>query len=234
MLQETRQPAVIRQELGWHQHKKTILVVGSKRVKRLEEVLRVFNHSALPVQIVVIAGGDGDLYGRLKRTDWHADVHLYNYVENMPTLMHAADIIVSKAGGLIVTESLACGRPLLMVDVTPGQEEGNAEYVVVNGAGLLAKTPAEALEHLFHWIQDPALLEKYQERAQTLGRPHAAFAVADMVWSAAESGPHPGHQESSPVFSKVIDLLASFGLRSEEGVDGQLPHNRSIISHPGF
>jgi 1,2-diacylglycerol 3-beta-galactosyltransferase len=44
----------------------------------------------------------------------------------MPTMMRAADAIICKAGGLTVTESLACGLPLLLTDVIPGQETGNA------------------------------------------------------------------------------------------------------------
>ena len=81
----------------------------------------------------------------MQEQEWHGVTHLYNYVEHMPALLCAADLILSKAGGLIVTKVLACGRPLLFIDVTPGQEEGNAEYVIRNGAGDWAKTPLKAL-----------------------------------------------------------------------------------------
>ncbi len=66
--------------------------------------------------------------------------------------MHAADAIICKAGGLIVTESLACGLPLLLVDILPGQEAGNAEMILQGGAGDIATTTMEVLETLSHWM----------------------------------------------------------------------------------
>ena len=74
----------------------------------------------------------------------------------------AVGAALGEAAGEVLTEALACGLPLLMVDVTPGQEEGNAEYVVKNGLGYLAETPIDALEHLYHWLHDPSLLSKFQ------------------------------------------------------------------------
>jgi 1,2-diacylglycerol 3-beta-galactosyltransferase len=225
VIEETRQPEEIRRELGWHPEMKTVLMVGSKRIKGMEEVIRVFNHSALDIQLVVIAGGDNSLYGFLKQTDWHGIVHVFNYVANMPAMLRAADIVVSKAGGLIITESLAFGRPLLMIDVTPGQEEGNADYVIKNGAGLLASTSVDALEHLFHWIHDPTLLAEYQQRARDLGRPYSAYSISELVWEVANREIYDSSQISSHMLSKLLDLLTSYGIRSQEGAaDDRLNH----------
>jgi len=142
-----RSPDEIRADLGWKIGLTTLLVVGSKRVGNLQDVLRVLNHSGLPIQLAVVAGGDDDFYECLKEIDWHTVTHLYNFVENMPTLMGAADAIVCKAGGLIVTESLASGLPMLLIDVLPGQEMGNARYVIEGGAGELVDNARDALEN---------------------------------------------------------------------------------------
>jgi 1,2-diacylglycerol 3-beta-galactosyltransferase len=156
----------------------------------MTEVLRVLNHSGLPLQLAVVAGGDDDLYRELKDTEWHLPVHLYNFVNNMPALMRAADCVLSKAGGLIVSESLACGLPMLLVDVLPGQEEGNADYVTQAGAGANAQQPVEALETLHHWLADGGqLLAQSSQNAWRLGRPRAAYEVADLAWAAAGRGP---------------------------------------------
>jgi len=70
--------------------------------------------------------------------------------------MHAVDFVVCKAGGLIVTEALACGLPLMLIDVIEGQETGNAEFVVDNGAGDIARMPLDMLETLYHWLSNDA------------------------------------------------------------------------------
>ncbi|RPI21839.1 MAG: glycosyltransferase, partial [Chloroflexota bacterium] len=147
----------LRQGLGWHPDLFTVLAIGSKRVEHLYDALRVLNHSGLPVQLVVVAGGDDELYRRFQETEWHVETHCYNFVAEMGLFMRAADCILSKAGGLTVSEALACGLPLILIDVIPGQETGNANHVVSGNAGVLAKDPIEVLETVCHWLEKERL-----------------------------------------------------------------------------
>ncbi len=184
--------AALRQNLGWHPDLFpdlfTVLAIGSKRVEHLYDALRILNHSGLPIQLVVVAGGDDALYQRLQQTEWHVETHCYNFVSEMGTFMRAADCILGKAGGLTVSEALACGLPLILVDVIPGQETGNADYVVSGNAGVLTKEPIEVLEILCHWLdKDRSLYCQQAQNARRLGHPRAAYDVADLVWSAASS-----------------------------------------------
>ncbi|HVN55852.1 MAG TPA: glycosyltransferase [Anaerolineaceae bacterium] len=207
---ETRSAVTIREELGWRKDLVTVLVVGSRRVYNLPEVLRALNHSGLPIQLVVVAGGDDELYGQFEETKWHAPTQVYNFVRNMPDLMHASDLVVCKAGGLIVTESLACGLPMILVDVIPGQETGNADYVVGGGAGEMGESPIEVLEVLYHWLQfGGELLARRAQNARQLGRPHAAYAVAEIVWSTAK--PERAERQHRRILGrpKLLDLLRS-------------------------
>jgi 1,2-diacylglycerol 3-beta-galactosyltransferase len=105
--------------------------------------------------------------------------------------MGAADCVLTKAGGLIVSESLSCGLPLILIDVIQGQETGNAEYIVSGGAGNLAGDPIQMLETMSHWLQSGRLLFKERaENARRLGHPNAAFETAEYVWALA-------HQDKS-------------------------------------
>jgi len=190
VVREKRDKASIRTELGWRTDLTTILAVGSRRVEGLLEALNVVNHFGSQLQVAAACGNDQELYERLKKMDWHIPVHLYAYASNIPTLMHASDMIISKAGGLIVTESLACGLPMLLIDVLPGQETGNAEYVISHGAGELAETQLQVLEVMAHWLKnDGQVLELRAERAMAFGKPRAAYIIADLLWKAAEGGP---------------------------------------------
>ncbi len=186
---DNRPVAVVRQELGWTPDLTTVLVAGSKRTRHLPEILHVLNHSGLAMQLAIVAGGDDVFYRQLQHTEWHLVAHLYNYVEDMPMLMHGADCILCKAGGLIVSEALACGLPILLADVIEGQETGNAQYVVDGGAGELTDDPVQALESLCHWLEhDGRLLSQRADNARQLGRPRAAFDIAEQVWKLTEGG----------------------------------------------
>ena len=63
--------------------------------------------------MVVVAGGDDELFAQLQATEWHHQRICITYVTTLPLFMKASDLIISKAGGLIVTEALACGKPLM-------------------------------------------------------------------------------------------------------------------------
>jgi 1,2-diacylglycerol 3-beta-galactosyltransferase len=188
---EKRSKAEIRSSLGWQPDLPTFLAVGSRRVENLMDSLRVLNHFGKPLQLAVVAGNDQELYAALQKADWHVPVHLYNFIDFMPTLMHAADGLICKAGGLVVTEALACGLPMILVDVLPGQETGNAQYVIKAGAADLARTRIAVLETVFHWMADDgALLKQRAAASNKIGLPRSAYAAAELVWQAAQA-PRP-------------------------------------------
>jgi 1,2-diacylglycerol 3-beta-galactosyltransferase len=224
-VKETRAKDELRADLGWAAGMTTVLVVGSKRVKNLMSVLHLLNHSGLPIQLVLVAGGDDALFSQLKSTEWHTATHLYNFVTTMPQFMRAADMIISKAGGLTVTESLASGLPLLLVDVTPGQEEGNAAYVLDHGAGELAENPVEALEILYHWLdRDAAMLRERARNSAELGRPRSAYVVAELARQAALNGrlvPKSRLREWAP---KIMELLRSNDISVSDDLPGLAKH----------
>jgi 1,2-diacylglycerol 3-beta-galactosyltransferase len=130
---------------------------------------------------------------------------------------------VCKAGGLITTEALACGLPLALVDVIPGQEQGNAQFVVEGGAGVVADDPLELLEYCFHWLQqDSATLKQCAERARKLGRPSAAMDVARLALQAAEetarakqdSLKQAEHDANDLSVHELRQMLRKFGISS--------------------
>lgn len=217
---EKRSKPAIREALGWNPDLTTILAVGSRRVEGLMDALQVINHFSLPLQLTVVAGKDEDLYHQLALIDWHLPaVHLYEYSSIVPTMMHASDALVCKAGGLIVTEGLACGLPMMLVDVIPGQEEGNAAYVTDWGAGDLALTPLQMLETLSHWMADGGkLLNERAARAAALGKPEAAYTVAALLWQAAQHGPVNRRGQRIAERPSLVQLLSRNHVRWQERI----------------
>jgi 1,2-diacylglycerol 3-beta-galactosyltransferase len=105
----------------------------------------------------------------------------------MPQLMKASDFVVSKAGGLIVSEALASGLPMIIAEALPGQETGNMHYVVENHAGAWAPGPAEVLATALSWLRNNhAQLKECQSNAQELGKPQAAYNIARGLWGLSE------------------------------------------------
>lgn len=200
--------AALRAKLGWSQDRVIALFTGSKRVKKLEPVAEILNHSGLPLELAIVAGGDEELRKRFEAVEWHQPAHVYGYVDRMWEFLLAADFIVCKAGGLIVSEALAAGLPLLIAEALPGQETGNVEFVVSGQAGTLVHDPSEALVQVYHWLdQDRADLKATAERAARLGRPDAATRVAEWALQVAVHGPRPVSRGLAAQVPRLRELL---------------------------
>ena len=174
--------AKLRTLYGLDPNMTLMLAVGSKRVTSMIDYLNVVNHSGYPIQIVMAAGGDNDLYQQMKEIEWHIPVKIYNYCNTLSELMLASDMILTKAGGLITSESLAAGLQMLLCDVLPGQEEGNARFVEDGEAGKLLRSQLDLLEMLYHMLIDNGRkLKLMQQNAARIGRPNAARDISKMA-----------------------------------------------------
>lgn len=179
---EQRSKRKLRQALNWLTEPPTCLVVASPRTQRMARASKYLAQIE-DLQVVVVCGGNSQLHKALKSLSEQDSFHLYDWVENMPQLMKASDFIVSKAGGLIVSEALACGLPMILAEALPGQETGNMRHVVENQAGAWAPGPSEVMVTAISWLKNEGQqLKQFQKNAQELGKPEAAYKIAKSVW----------------------------------------------------
>ena len=198
----------MRKKLDLLENKITIFAVGSKREENLLEALNMLNHSGFDIQLIVSAGNDKSLLQELQNVDWHINTKLFEYIEDMPSYLLASDLVISKAGGLIVTEALACGLPLIMVSVIPGQETGNANYVIEGNAGYSVDNPVQFLEEISHLlIHDNEKLYELQKNALKLGNADAAYEISKVIRDAVFAE-HHNDKKHMDFRSRIVDLLS--------------------------
>jgi processive 1,2-diacylglycerol beta-glucosyltransferase len=105
------------------------------------------------------------------------------FERDMPARMAAADLVVSKPGGLTVSECAAAGRPMLFVGGVPGQETLNQQFVIERGAGL-ASCADEVASAATMLNRNRERLIAMSRQARTLATDHAADAVIDVALAA--------------------------------------------------
>ena len=186
--QEKRSQAEIRTSLGWDPGLTTLLAVGSRRVNNLLGYLTGIDRPGSPVQLAIVTGGDDASFLQAQARSWRIPVHLYQFVENVPEMMLAADLLVTKAGGLVIAEGLSCGLPIILIDSLPGQETGNIRYIDENQAGAALQKPEEMPRVLDGWLENSqARLKQLALNAKTIGKPEAAGRIAEMIWQTVTS-----------------------------------------------
>jgi processive 1,2-diacylglycerol beta-glucosyltransferase len=177
----------LRAGLGLREDRICVLVsaggFGVGRVDRAVTALLAAAGRAGGADLVVVAGRNEKLRAELAKLPVPRGVRLevLGFVTNMHELMAAADVMVSKPGGLTSSECLARSLPMIIVDPIPGQEERNATHLLEGGAACQAATPDALDFRLWRLLREPARLAEMRRAAGRLARPRAAFEVADAL-----------------------------------------------------
>ncbi|MBW7905948.1 MAG: glycosyltransferase [Phycisphaerae bacterium] len=149
---------------------------GGSRPLRLAEALTEVRSDA---QIVLVAGRDERLRARLEAR-WSSEaprVRVLGHTDLMHEWMHAADVLVSKPGGLTSAEALACRLPMVIVDPIPGQETRNSDYLLEQGVAIKVNALRLLSVRVNQLLSEPRTLAAMREAAGRLARPRAAWQI---------------------------------------------------------
>jgi processive 1,2-diacylglycerol beta-glucosyltransferase len=171
-------------ELGLDRQRRVILIVaGGAGVGDLPTLVRRVLNLPGDFQIIAVAGRNAQAKETLDALAQIQPQRLLalGFTDRMHKLMAASDLVVTKPGGLTVSECLAVGRPMLLISPIPGQEEHNAGFLMEEGAAWLAYDGIGLEYKVQRLMAEPATLAAMAARSRALGKPRAAHAVLDRV-----------------------------------------------------
>ena len=134
-----------------------------------------------PIQLVTITGRNEkfkEQLGKIKPPDRHT-VKVMGFTKEIDELMQAADLVVSKPGGLTTSEVLARGAVMVIVNPIPGQESRNSDYLLESGAAIKANNLATLGFKVNALLKDPTRLEQLRANVRRIAKPRAAFDVVE-------------------------------------------------------
>lgn len=175
--------AAARRALGLSAELPTIVAMAGTQgsLGRLGDVTRALLTMERPMQAVVVAGRDERLRARLARATAGSPVRVVGYVDDVRTLLAAADLLVTKAGGMTLAEATAAEVPLLLYGSLPGQERANERFASRAGIALVARSRGELPRLLDRALGDPDTIERLQGSLRRLRRPDAAQHIVALV-----------------------------------------------------
>lgn len=149
----------------------------------IEAMLDVVMDLPKHVQALVIAGRNEKLRARLAaRTASEAGrIKIHGFTDRVELFLAASDLLLSKSGGLTVSESMAMGVPMLVFRPLPGQEERNCDFLQESGAAIRVHDYEELHFRLMRFLHQPEILDEMKQHARRVGRPRSAFAVAESL-----------------------------------------------------
>lgn len=169
-----------RTALGLPQRPTVLLLSGGFGVGPLQAMLESFGTEDNGLSLVVVAGRNTELEGacRVLAERMGVPVTVLGFVDNIHAWMDAADLVVTKPGGLSTTECLAKGKPMALVAPIPGQEQRNSDYLLEEGAAVRLHDVADAAWQLQRWLGDLDRMARLRDNALRIARPNAAADIA--------------------------------------------------------
>src|SRR6185369_8395292 len=108
-------------------------------------------------------------------------VQILGWTNEMPELMMSHHLVIGKAGGATVQETIAASCPMIVNQVIPGQEEGNARLIEMLGGGVVSKNMKEVPELVERAFADGARQWlKWRANLQKASRPDSAARIAEL------------------------------------------------------
>jgi hypothetical protein len=123
-------------------------------------------------------------------------LHVPDWVDDVPTLLAAADVVVNNSGGATAQEALACGRTLVIYQPLPGHGRDSARLLSAAGLARTCRRPRDLTALLRSWIVDPAALSAAHARAARWSQDHARVDLAAVLGLPA-AAPEPA-QPAAP------------------------------------
>ncbi|MBV8490218.1 MAG: glycosyltransferase [Candidatus Eremiobacteraeota bacterium] len=174
----------LRERLDLPRDRPLVLMMGGGLgIGPLERMMRALEALSPAPAAVVITGRNARVERRVLAAAEQVGypVRALRFVENVYDYMHAADVFVTKPGGLSTAEALAAQIPMVLYKPLPGQEERNARVLSEAGAAIRARTIHELPAALNAVLSNPGRRVRMVAAAKRLGRPNAAGEAASMI-----------------------------------------------------
>lgn len=176
-------------KFGFLRQLKTVLVMGGGLgMGPIDKIVVNLGKIRHDFQIIVICGRNKFLYRNLikKKEKIKKPMFIFGYVDSVNELMDFSDIIVTKAGGISISEALAKKLAIIISNPIPGQEEFNVDFLLRKKTILRADTPWEIKNTVFSLLEDEDKLNLLKERAWQNSFPASSFKIADLVFQLAQ------------------------------------------------
>jgi processive 1,2-diacylglycerol beta-glucosyltransferase len=138
---------------------------------------------------IVVTGNNRPLrrFLQARKAQFGQPTAVLGFVGAMDRLMDRCHLLVTKPGGLIVSEAMAKGLPMVLMGPPVGQEGANAGLLVGEGAAVEAAGAKAVRQAMLAVVSDRTALAEMAARSRALGHPRAALDVAELAVRLAQS-----------------------------------------------
>lgn len=140
--------------------------------------------ASLGVDLTVTIGRADKLRPVIETAAVGSKTKIIGWTDELPRMLHDSHLLIGKAGGATVQETIAACCPMIINHVVAGQEEGNARLLVETNSGVIALSPREVVAQVQRAFADDATQwREWAANISRLSRPRASLNIAEFLMS---------------------------------------------------
>ncbi len=163
----------------------TILVIGGGfGVGPIEGIVKIIAQIPRDLQVVVVCGHNDELVHKMQdlKDEHKLNMKVLGFIDNVYEYMEISDILISKSGGITVSESLAKEVPMVIISPILGQETGNCGFLVRNSAAVKVDKLEDLKAALEDLLSNPVKLDRMKDAIKGIRKPNAAYDIARFAY----------------------------------------------------
>ena len=191
---ETFNKEKIYNELNLYKNMQTVLFFGGGQYglgkEKTVAILKILAQKE-NLQIIAIAGKNPKMQKAFKEIvkEYNKQnfIKVLSFTDKIPELMHISDLVITKPGGLTVSESLVSSLPILLINPIPGQEEENAEFLENSGCAKWIKKDSNAEDIINSVLDSGSKLNKMKENSIKLAKKDSTSEICRICLGGKEN-----------------------------------------------
>jgi processive 1,2-diacylglycerol beta-glucosyltransferase len=140
--------------------------------------------TSLGIDLTVTIGRAKKLRPAIEGAAVGSKTKILGWTDELPRMLHQSHLLIGKAGGATVQETIAAGCPMIINHVVSGQEEGNARLIIETDSGVIARSPTEVMAQVQRaFANDAKQWGEWATNISRLSRPRASLDIAKFLMS---------------------------------------------------
>jgi len=179
----------VMRRLGLNPDLPVVLIMGGGQgLGPIKTMVKSLEKVKPKLQEIIVTGINKKLYRSLKRKvkKYKKKILLLQYMDNVNELMNVADIIVTKPGGITITEALAKKTPMIIIKPIPGQETSNTAYLTEKQAAIKINKARDINAVIEDLLLNPNKLKRLSEACGRISKPTASLDIAKLLLDLGE------------------------------------------------
>lgn len=167
-----------------------LFMAGSFGVSNIIKLYRDLDSTRADMQIIVITGRNQKLYDAFEKelaAGARIPTRLIYFTDEVEKYMQASDLLVTKPGGLTVSEALACGLPMAVFDAIPGQEEDNANFLKTHDMCVRLQRDGDFAQEISSLLEEKQRLQAMRENCQGFDKSQSIPSLVALIRKLVET-----------------------------------------------